>query len=264
MDVNLSTRGNVAAFRVMDAFERQRRIDLAAAYRLVAMFGWDDLLATHLSANLPDEEAFLVNPVGMMFEEITASSLVKVNLDGEIISDTPYSINRAGFVIHSAVHGARPDAGCVMHLHTRDGVAVSALEGGLLPLNQTSMILSQAIARHEYEGVALEIGERERLVADLGSRNLMLLSNHGTLALGGSVAEAFLQMYMLEWACTVQVRTLSMGQALHAADPAVIDKTAQMLSSEKGAAVTASYADQLVWPALLRKLDRTNPGYADL
>ena len=241
--------------------ERRVRRDLAAAYRLVAHFGWDDLLATHLSTRVPNEEAFLINPIGLLFDEITASSLVKVNLQGEILQDTTHAINRAGFVIHSAVHSARHnDAGCVMHLHTRDGVAVSAVSGGLLPLNQTAMLVNGDIAFHEYEGVALDEAECARLVADLGERNLMFLRNHGTLAVGRSVAEAFVQMYQLEWACTVQVRTLSMGLPLHAAPTEVVRKTQTQFPPGK-TEVGAYYSDQLVWPALLRKLDRIAPDY---
>lgn len=241
--------------------EAEVRRDLAAAYRLVAHFGWDDLIATHLSARIPGEETFLINPFGLMFDEITASSLVKIDLQGNILQDTPYAINRAGFVIHSAVHEARHDAACVIHLHTRDGVAVSAIEPGLLPLNQTAIMASAAIARHEYEGVAVDEGERARLAADLGDANMMLLSNHGTLALGASVAEAFLAIYTLEWACSVQVRTLSMGQPLRAADPAVVAMT-QARFSTANTQEAATYARKLLWPALLRKVDRIDPGYA--
>lgn len=255
-------RPSAATANPMSDQERICRRDLAACYRLVAHYGWDDLLATHLSAKIPDEDAFLINPFGLMFDEITASSLVKVNLEGEILSPTPYAMNRAGFVIHSAVHAARHDAGCVMHLHTRDGVAVSATEGGLLPLNQTAMILTDAVTFHDYEGVAVDEAERARLAADLGNKPLMLLYNHGTLSVGASVAEAFLQMYMLEWACTVQVRTLSMGQPLHPASPDVIAHTSEAFGF-RNAAMTEKYARDLLWPALLRKLDRIDPGYVD-
>jgi ribulose-5-phosphate 4-epimerase/fuculose-1-phosphate aldolase len=262
MQITIERSRKTAPVATTTAAEGRLRRDLAAAYRLVALFGWDDLLATHLSAKIADEEAFLINPIGLMFEEITASSLVKVNLAGDILQDTPYAINRAGFVIHSAVHEARPDAGCIIHLHTRDGVAVSAVEGGLLPLNQTSMLVGSSVARHEYEVVAVDEAERVRLAADLGRSNLMFLQNHGTLSVGASIPEAFLQMYMLEWACTVQVRTLSMGVPLHSADPAIIQKTATMFAPDRNDEA-ARYAIDLVWPALLRKLDRTNPGYAE-
>jgi ribulose-5-phosphate 4-epimerase/fuculose-1-phosphate aldolase len=242
--------------------ERATRRDLAACYRLVALYGWDDLLATHISARIcgPDGDTFLINPFGLMFEEITASSLVKVNLAGDLLQDTPYPVNRAGFVIHSAVHGARHDAGCVIHLHTRDGVAVSALSQGLLPLNQTAMIVAPHIAFHEYEGVATDEEERARLAADLGDRRRMLLRNHGTLSVGESIAEAFLQMYMLEWACSAQVRTLGMGQQLHDAAEDAIVKTGELFNQRSD---SSQFAKTLLWPALLRKVDRASPGYAD-
>lgn len=249
-------------FKAMSPEEARLRRDLAACYRLVAYYGWDDMIGTHISARLPDEngkECFLINPFGMMFDEITASSLIKVDVEGEVLQDSPYMVNRAGFVIHSAVHMARPDAGCVMHLHSRDGVAVSTLQEGLLPLNQGAMFLANHIAFHEYEGVALDEGERQRLAADLGNKPLMLLRNHGTLAVGKTVPATFVLMYGLEMSCTVQVRTLGMGRPLHAADPKVIAKGTAMMD----AGMIDSYADSLAWPALLRKLDRELPGYAD-
>lgn len=236
--------------------EWQIRKDLAACYRLVAMFGWDDLIATHLSARIPGEEAFLINPFGMLFEEITAANLVKVNAEGEKLSASPYPVNRAGFVIHSAVHLARPDVACVMHLHTKDGVAVAALSEGLLPLNQTAMLLSNDIAFHDFEGVALDFEERERLVADLGDKGLMILRNHGTLATGRSIADCFVSMYYLETSCTVQVRTLGMGRPLHDAGAAIVGSVAAFRDRN-----TAKMAEELYWPALLRKLDRNSPGY---
>lgn len=246
----------------IDQKERKMRRDLAAAYRLVAHFGWDDLLATHLSARVPGKDCFLINPFGLMFEEVTASSLVKIDHNGEVLQDTPFTVNKAGFVIHSAVHAARPDANCVIHLHTRDGVAVSATAAGLLPLNQTAIIAGASIARHEFEGVAVNDAERERLAFDLGDCDMMLLSNHGTLTVGASVAEAFLNMYFLEWACSVQVRTLSMGLPLQSACPDVIERTQAEFGISRSPFATR-YAVDLVWPALLRKLDRVNPGYRD-
>ena len=236
--------------------EAQTRRDLAAAYRLAALFGWDDLVATHFSARLPGKDTFLINPFGMLFEEITPSSLIEINCDGDILSPTEWQVNRAGFVVHSAVHAARHDAACVMHLHTHDGVAVSAIEEGLLPLNQTAMLLAQDIAFHDYEGVALELDERERLGADLGTKGLMLLRNHGTLSVGPTIADTFSSMYYLEWACTVQVRTLGMGRELHDAGDAVVRKVA---SHRKAGG--SSMARELVWPALLRKLDRADPNW---
>lgn len=236
--------------------EAALRIDLAAAYRLVAHFGWDDLIATHISVRLPDEDAFLINPFGMLFDEIRPADLVKVNMDGDILSPTPWRVNRAGFVIHSAIHGARHDAQCVIHLHTPDGVAVSTLEDGLLPLNQTAMLLANNIAFHEFEGIAVDLEERERLVSDLGHKNIMLLRNHGTLALGASIPEAFATTYFLETACTIQVRALGMGRPVHAASAEAVEKVAAFRPN-KGADV----AHGLMWPALIRKLDRLDPDW---
>jgi ribulose-5-phosphate 4-epimerase/fuculose-1-phosphate aldolase len=240
--------------------EAQLRRDLAAAYRLIAMYGWDDMIATHLSArviNENGEDDFLINPIGMFFEEITASSLIKVNMKGDVLHDTPYEVNRAGFIIHSAVHAARADARCVIHLHTHDGIAVSMLEEGLLPLNQTAMLVADQVAYHEFEGVAFHEEERERLAHDLGDKPLMMLRNHGTLAVGGSIAQAFVLMYMLETSCTVQIRAQGTGRPIHQPDAQAVAKTAEMSRRPNGMA----YADTLAWPPLLRKLDRVNPGY---
>jgi len=243
----------------MDPAEWEARCDLAAAYRLVAHFGWDDLIGTHLSARIPGREEFLINPLGLMFDEITASSLVKVNLEGEILQQTEYSINRAGYIIHSAVHAAREDLHCVIHLHTQDGVAVSSTQEGLLPLNQSAMIIRAHLARHAYEGVATNEEERERLVADLGNARAMLLDNHGTLYVGKTVAEAFQHAYMLEWACTTQVRTLSMGLTLQQADADTVVHTEATLESF---GTDFDYiCEGLVWPAVLRKLERINSDY---
>jgi ribulose-5-phosphate 4-epimerase/fuculose-1-phosphate aldolase len=242
--------------REISAEEKRIRRELAACYRMTAMFGWDDLVATHISARLPGEEAFLLNPYGLLFEEITASTLVKVDPDGNVLDDSPYPVNRAGFIIHSAIHQARHDAACVIHLHTHDGVAVSALEEGILPLNQSAMLLRDTIAFHEYEGIATQLEERERLVADLGDKNLMLLRNHGTLALGPTIAEAFTAMYFLEWACTTQVRTLAMGQPLHSATP---QSMAAVTATRN--AIGARVALDLVWPAMMRKVARECVGF---
>ncbi len=234
------------------------RVDLAAAYRLVAMYGWDDMIFTHISARLPGEENhFLINPYGMMFEEITASSLVKVDMDGEIVGETDFKVNPAGFTIHSAVHEVRHDAACVMHLHTAAGTAVATQEDGLLPLNQTAMLIREQIAYHEYEGVALNHDERPRLQKDLGDKKLMLLWNHGTLALGETIADTFLAMYFLERACEMQVASLAGDRKLHYPSEAVMEVTA-------GQGVHGLTAvSGLAWPALLRKLDRDLPGYTD-
>jgi ribulose-5-phosphate 4-epimerase/fuculose-1-phosphate aldolase len=248
----------VRAPHQMSGAERAVRIDLAACYRLVALYGWDDLIFTHISARVPGpEHHFLINPYGMMFEEITASSLIKVDADGNALGDAPYAINPAGFTIHSAVHEVREDAGCVIHLHTPDGTAVATSSIGLLPLNQTAQLVLPDLAYHDYEGVALDLDERPRLQRDLSSKNIMLLRNHGTLAVGRSVAEAFLRIYFLERACTMQVRTFALGGAPHQTAPAVIEKNATL--AQGGGMSTV--AENLAWPALLRKLDRSDPSF---
>jgi ribulose-5-phosphate 4-epimerase/fuculose-1-phosphate aldolase len=240
----------------INAHEAAIRVDLAAAYRLVALFGWDDLVFTHISARVPGpEHHFLINPFGWMFEEITASSLVKVDLHGQVIGETREMVNPAGFTIHSAVHDARPDAGCVMHLHTVAGTAVSSQEAGLLPLNQTSMLLNGKVAYHDFEGVALNHDERPRLVADLGDKSAMILRNHGTLVTGRSVAEAFTTMYFLERSCEMQV-------AAQAGGPLRIPEATVQDVVEQQSLGLSAVANGLVWPGLLRRLDRQNPGYA--
>lgn len=241
----------------MTTEERQIRNDLAAAYRLVAMFGWDDLVFTHLSARLPGpDHHFLINPYGMLFEEITASSLVKIDLDGNKIDDSEYNVNPAGFTIHSAVHMAREDANCVMHLHTVDGTAVATQEEGLLPLNQTSQLVIGDVAYHDYEGVAFDHDERPRLQADLGDKGSMLLRNHGTLTVGATVAQAFTRMYFLERACEMQIATMSSGKKLYPTAEPVIQKNEMI--GKGGLMMTA---DSLIWPALIRKLDREQPDF---
>lgn len=249
--------------RISDA-EWQVRRDLAACYRLIALFGWDDLLATHISARIPGvTDAFLINPFGLLFEEVTASSLIALDGEGNKLDESPYGVNQAGFVVHSAVHQARHDAGCVMHLHTLDGVAVSALADGLEPLNQTAMLLTGEVAFHDYEGVAVNLDERARLAADLGQRNMMFLRNHGTLMVGATVAEAFYRAHVLETACAIQVRTLGMNRPLTRPSPAAIEATGAKGVGQAPDAGRSSYVHDLMWPALLRKLDRINPGYAD-
>ncbi len=239
--------------------EWQVRVDLAAAYRLVAAEGWDDLVFTHISARVPGgHDHFLVNPYGMLFEEITASSLVKVDLEGRIVLETPYAINPAGFTIHSAVHAAREDAGCVMHLHTNDGIAVSAQAGGLLPISQTALFPASDLGYHDYEGVALNEDEKVRLVADLGDHSFMILRNHGTLTVGGSVAEAYLAMHVLERACQIQIKAQAGGgELVHVPEPIVQGIQAQ------ASKVTLGQGGALAWPALLRKADRLDPGFRD-
>jgi len=240
------------------AEEWRVRVELAACYRLVAHFGWDDLIFTHISARVPGpEHHFLINPYGLTFDEITASSLVKVDLDGKIVEPAPYPINPAGFTIHSAVHAAREDAHCVLHLHTVAGVAVSAHAEGLLPLNQTAMLLGDDLAYHDYEGVALDLAERPRLVADLGTKNAMLLRNHGTLTVGPSVPAAFLTMYFLERACAMQVATLAGGRDIHWPRDDVRALVSRQAKFGRG------MVDAIVWAPLLRKLERLDPAYKD-
>ncbi len=237
--------------------EWRARVDCAALYRLVALYGWDDLIFTHISLRVPGpEDHFLINPYGMLFEEITASSLVKVDLDGQIVGPTDHFINPAGFTIHSAIHAAREDAHCVMHLHTDAGVAVAAQADGLLPITQHALIALPQLAWHDYEGIALNLDERERLTADLGDKKLMLLRNHGTLAVGATAAEAFVGIFFLERACQQQVYALSAGQAgLRMAPLAAQEEVARQIAGGPG------MAGLLAWPALLRKLDRVSPGY---
>ena len=239
--------------------EWQARVDLAAAYRLVAQYGWDDLIFTHLSARVPGpEHHFLINPYGMMFEEITASSLVKINLQGEIVTPSLYFVNPAGFTIHSAVHAAREDALCVIHLHTHYGIAVSAQKNGLLPISQQALFALASLGYHDYEGLALNENEKLRLVADLGNKNNMILANHGLLTVGKSPAEAFLSMYILESACRIQILAQSGAADLLTVPEPILASVASQLG-----AVTVGQGAQLAWPGLLRKLDRIDPSYKE-
>lgn len=238
--------------------EWQTRVDLAACYRLVAMFGWDDLVYTHISARVPGHhDQFLINPYGLFFDEITASSLVKVNEQGETLMPTPFDTNPAGFVIHSAVHEARPEVNCVLHTHTLHGTAVSAQKRGLLALSQHSTFPLNSIAYHDYEGVALRDDEKPRLVNDLGRANNLILRNHGLLTCGRTVGEAFQNMYYLEASCRMQILAQSGGSELHELPQSMVD-----LNREQTKAATRGKGADLVWPGLLRRLDRRNPGYA--
>jgi ribulose-5-phosphate 4-epimerase/fuculose-1-phosphate aldolase len=239
--------------------EWEARVDLAAAYRLVALYGWDDLIFTHLSARVPGpEHHFLINPYNMMFEEITASSLVKIDVDGQPVGSSTYPVNPAGFTIHSAIHMARDDAAAVMHLHTPDGQAVSAMEFGLLPHTQTSMIAGGDVAYHDYEGIATDLEERERLVQDIGTKNAMILRNHGTLTVGNSVAACFLRLYFLERACEAQVKMLSAGRENLNTPP---QGTPEKVAVQAAPGGMGMVAERLAWPALLRKLDRIDPSF---
>ncbi len=237
------------------------RVDLAAAYRLVAMYGWDDLIFTHLSARVPGpEHHFLINPYNLMFEEITASSLVKIDTDGHPVMETPYMTNAAGFTIHSAIHMAREDAHAVLHLHTPHGQAVSAMSEGLLPHTQTAMIALHNVAYHDYEGIATDLEERERLVEDIGDKHAMILRNHGTLTVGETVADAFLRMYFLERACETQVHMLSAGRENLNNPP---QGTPEKVAGQTAPQNMAMVSQMLAWPALLRKLDRIDPGFRE-
>lgn len=237
--------------------EWQARVDLAAAYRLVALFRWDDLVYTHISARVPgDGHAFLINPYGMMFEEITASSLVKVDLEGRKLDDSPYPVNPAGFTIHSAVHAARDDAQCVLHTHTLNGVAVSAQRDGVLPISQHSIFVLSSLAYHDYEGVALRDDEKPRLVNDLGNSNFLMLRNHGLLTVGRTIADAFQSMYFFEATCAIQVRAQAGAGGLTRISPEII-ATAQAQAAQ----VTRGQGGNLAWPGLKRRLDRQMPGY---
>jgi ribulose-5-phosphate 4-epimerase/fuculose-1-phosphate aldolase len=239
--------------------EWEHRVALAAAYRLVAHFGWDDFIFTHLSARVPGREHhFLVNPYGMTFDEITASSLVKVDLDGNKVMRSPYEINPAGFTIHSAIHAARDDAKCVLHVHSVNGIAVSAQKNGVLPISQQSIFVLSSLAYHNYEGVALREDEKPRLVRDLGEKNFFMLRNHGLITVADNVPDAFLLMYTFESACMIQVRAQAGGGDLIAIDPRIIASAQQQAATVTNAALGA-----LAWPALLRKLDRIDPSYRD-
>jgi ribulose-5-phosphate 4-epimerase/fuculose-1-phosphate aldolase len=243
--------------RDVSAEEWALRVDLAACYRLVARYGWDDLIFTHISARVPGpEHHFLINPYGLMFDEITASSLVKVDLAGRKVFDSPFDINPAGFVIHSAIHAAREDAICVLHVHSVNGVAVSAQEEGLLPLSQHSMAVLTSLAYHDYEGVALEDDEKPRLVRDLGDKRFLMLRNHGLLTVGRTVAEAFVGMYFFEASCMMQVRAQAGGGKLRRIPQPIVDHAPQQF-----AAVTRGAGGNLAWPALLRRLDASDPSF---
>jgi ribulose-5-phosphate 4-epimerase/fuculose-1-phosphate aldolase len=235
------------------------RVDLAAAYRLVAYYGWDDLIFTHLSARIPGpEHHFLLNPYNLMFEEVTASSLVKVGMDGNPVGPTPFVTNAAGFTIHSAIHMARGDAQAVIHLHTPHGQAVSAHGDGLMPLTQTAMLVREDVAYHDYEGVAVDLDERERIVADLGTKGSMLLRNHGTLAVGETVGEAFIRIYFLERACEAQILALSAGEGNLNNPP----QGSPEVTAQQGKMGLKMAANLLAWPALLRKAYRLDASFA--
>jgi ribulose-5-phosphate 4-epimerase/fuculose-1-phosphate aldolase len=232
------------------------RCDLAACYRLVALYGWSDLVFTHISAKLPGKDHhFLINPYGLMFDEITASSLVKVDKDCNKVIDSPYPVNPAGFVIHSAVHEAREDAGCVLHTHTRAGVAVSAQAAGVLPISQQSTFVLGSLAYHGYQGVAFRPEEKPSLQADLGSANYLMLRNHGLLTVGKTIADAFLHMYVFESTCQIQISAQA-GGPLTQVEPSIVKGIAQAMKVQTG-----GIGGAFVWPSLIRKLERTDVSY---
>ena len=243
---------------VVSAEEWQLRVDLAACYRLVAAYGWSDLIFTHISARIPGpEHNFLINPYGLMFDEITASSLIKIDQSCNKLSDSPYPVNPAGFTIHSCIHEVRDDAGCVLHTHSRAGVGVSAQKGGLLPVSQQSTIILNSIAYHDYEGIALYAEEKPRLQASLGKANNLILRNHGLITVGSSIPEAFMYMYFLEMSCRIQIDAQAGGEVI-LIGPAPMEANKDAMKMAIGGQSVAN----LTWPALLRKLDRENPGYA--
>jgi ribulose-5-phosphate 4-epimerase/fuculose-1-phosphate aldolase len=263
----------------VSAQEWELRVQLAACYRLVARYGMTDLIYNHITARVPGpQHHILINAYGMLYDEVTASSLIKVDLAGAIVDngDTDYSVNAAGYIIHSAVHEARKDAHCVIHTHTAAGIAVSAMKEGLLPLSQTAMRFHGHVAYHDYEGPAFNRGEKQRLVEHLDDKSAMILRNHGLLVCAPSIPQAFNLIYWLEQACRIQVQTLSCQRPLHSAGSEVVQRTAEALSGTEitldneastnpalkdGAQKAGSGYGLLEWPALLRALDRQDPSY---
>jgi len=253
--MNATTQSEVQ--KLVSAEEWQLRVDLAACYRLVALYGWSDLVFTHISARVPGpEHHFLINPYGLMFDEITASSLVKVDQQCNKIIDSPYPVNPAGFVIHSAVHAAREDIQCVLHTHTKAGIAVSAQKNGVLPISQQSTFVLASLAYHDYEGVAFRDDEKPRLQADMGHANFLMLRNHGLLTCGKTIADAFLSMYTFENTCQIQIAAQAGGGELTHVDPRIIDGVGQAMKVQSG-----GLGGMFVWPSLIRKLDRIDDSY---
>jgi len=245
--------------KVSDA-EWQVRVDLAACYRLMVMHGWDDLIHTHISARIPDTEYLLINAFGLAFEEVTASNLVKIDIDGNIIDkNCPFVINPAGFTIHSAVHEARHEESCVLHLHTNDTIAVASLEQGLLPLSQYSMFALASLSYHEYEGLAVDADEKQRLKDDLGDANFMLLRNHGALTLGKTIGDAFMHMYDLTRACQVQLQIMATGMKPIYAPQSIVDG----IKAQASIVHTGATGGETAWPAMLRRVARAYPDFAD-
>jgi len=251
-----------ATRRGISAAEWQARVELAAAYRLTAMMGWTDMLGTHISCRVPGtHDQFLINPYGLLFEEMTASDLIKCDVEGRKLSDSPYEVNSAGFTIHSAVHMGCPSAEGVMHCHTQYGVAVASQKDGLLPLTQMSLTALSQVRYHDFEGVAENHDERERLVQDLGNGSMLILRNHGTLTVGRSIGEMFARMYRLERACKMQITAMTGGATLNHLPGEVVRHTieqGELIYGENGRGA----GGKLMWAALMRKLDRESPGYA--
>jgi ribulose-5-phosphate 4-epimerase/fuculose-1-phosphate aldolase len=236
------------------------RVDLAACYRLVAQFGWEDLVYTHITARVPgSQDEFLINPYGVFFDEITASSLVKIDQHGNKLEDSPFPVNPAGFIIHSAIHAARHDARFVLHTHTLNGVAVSAQHGGLLPLSQHSVSVLASLGYHDFEGPALDTDEKPRLVADLGPHTHLILRNHGLLTVGETAADAFVAMYYLETSCAIQVRAQAGGGELVHVPKEIVERAYGQIMQASGGRRRSR--GELVWPGLLRRLDRVDPSY---
>jgi ribulose-5-phosphate 4-epimerase/fuculose-1-phosphate aldolase len=248
---------NIASLReVVSQEEWNLRVDLAAAYRLVAAYGWSDLVFTHISARIPGpEHHFLINPYGLMFDEITASSLVKIDQACNKVIESPFPVNPAGFTIHSCIHQVREDAGCVLHTHSRAGVAVSAQKCGILPISQQSTFVLASLAYHDYEGVALRDDEKPRLQRDLGDRHFLVLRNHGLLTVGPTIADAFLSLYTFENTCRIQIDAQAGGELI-TVNPRILDGMAQVLKT-----ATGGQGANIAWPALLRRLDRLDPTY---
>jgi ribulose-5-phosphate 4-epimerase/fuculose-1-phosphate aldolase len=244
--------------KVSDA-EWKLRVELAALYRLTALYGWTDLVFTHISVRLPtakgEPEQFLLNPYGLLFEEITASNLIRVDAECNKLSDSPFPVTPAGFTIHSAIHAAREDAACVLHTHTRSGVAVSAQKCGVLPISQQSIFVLDSLAYHDYEGVAIREDEKLRLQADLGTADYLMLRNHGLLVIGRSVADAFLKMYTFENTCRIQIDAQAGGELIE------VNPTIRQGLDQVFKAATSGMGAEIAWPALLRKLDRLDPSY---
>lgn len=256
--MNATTQSEISEVqKIVSAEEWQLRVDLAACYRLVALYGWSDLVFTHISARVPGpEHHFLINPYGLMFDEITASSLVKVDQDCNKVIDSPYPVNPAGFVIHSAVHAVREDIQCVLHTHTKAGIAVSAQKNGVLPISQQSTFVLASLAYHGYEGVAIRDDEKVRLQADLGEANFLMLRNHGLLTCGKTIADAFLSMYTFENTCQIQIAAQAGGGELTHVDPRIVEGVGHAMKVQTG-----GLGGSFVWPSLIRKLDRVDAGY---